>query len=422
MRIENLRVTPIALGDPPLLNASGLHAPWALRTVLEIETDAGVTGLSEIPGDADVLAGLLRAASALRGTSVYDRRRCDEVLAAAFGADGQRGEQSWDGRRLIHAVSGLEVACLDAIARRLDCRVADLLGGPVRERVPFAGYLFFKYEGAGGGADLGPDGWNAARRAEALAADGIVAQAKAMVDAFGFASLKLKAGILDPDTEVDALLALRDAFGPGVPLRIDPNAAWSFDTALRQGERMRGVLEYYEDPVRGRDAMARLRSVLPIPLATNMCTVGFEDLPASFEAGSEDILLADHHYWGGLRACMELARICATFGRSLSMHSNTHAGISLAAMTQLGAALPELRYALDTHYPWQQDEIIRGGRLPIVDGAVTLPDAPGLGVEVDRSALERAHRNYLACGLTRRDDAAEMRRRDPDWRFLETRY
>ena len=176
---------------------------------------------------------------------------------------------------------------------------------------------------------------------------GIVAQARSMIDAFGFGSLKLKAGILEPDVEVTAALALREAFGPKLPIRVDPNAMWSFETALAQGRRLRGAIEYLEDPVRGQKEMARFRRELDVPLATNMCTTSFDDLPSSIALGSEDIILADHHFWGGLRASMELARLCTVFGRGLSMHSNSHAGISLVAMTLLGAALPALVSALD---------------------------------------------------------------------------
>jgi glucarate dehydratase len=428
VKIEALELTPVALEDPPLLNAGGLHAPYALRIVIELVTERGIAGISEIPGDIAVLQGLRRAAPELRGHSVHDKRAIDRTLARVLGSDepDARGDDPWDRRKLVHAESALEVACLDVVARRLECRVVDLLGGPARERVPYAGYLFFKYEGEGGprGFDVDPSarGWASARQAAALDVDGMVRQAHAMIEAFGFRSLKLKAGILEPELEVAAALALRETFGADVPIRIDPNAAWSYETALAQGKRLKGAIEYYEDPVRGQAEMARLRRELGIALATNMCTTCFDDLPGSFTQGSEDIILADHHFWGGLRASMELARICSVFGRSLSMHSNSHAGISFAAMTQLAAALPELRYAFDTHYPWQKDEIILGGRIAITDGSVTLPDAPGLGVSLDRDALARAHARYLECGLLRRDDEAEMQKKQPGWRFQKTRY
>jgi glucarate dehydratase len=428
MRIEGARITPIALGDPPLLNAGGLHAPYALRLVLELDVEGGVTGLSEIPGDIDVLTGLEGALPELRGRSIHDQHALRRLLEQRLGPDGAvaRGDSPWDRRRLVHAASAIEVACLDALGKRLGCRVVDLLGGAVRDKVPYAGYLFFKYEGAGGPlgfeTDASASGWAGARQAAALDVEGMVAQARAMIARFGFASLKLKAGILPPELEVRAALALRETFGRDVPIRIDPNAVWSYETALRFGRELKGAIEYYEDPVRGQEQMGRLRRELAIPLATNMCTTSFEELPTSFTHGSEDIILADHHYWGGLRASLELARLCGTMGRDLSMHSNSHAGISFAAMTHLGAALPSLRYALDTHYPWQEDEIIVGGKLRIEGGEVAVPDGPGLGVELERDALRRAHERYLASGLLRRDDELEMQKKEPGWRFQRTRF
>ncbi len=178
--------------------------------------------------------------------------------------------------------------------------------------------------------------------------------------------------------ELDALLALRQAFGPKVPLRFDPNAVWKVETAINYGRKMEHLLEYLEDPVRGQENMALARKELNIPFATNMCTTSFEDIPTSIILGSEDIILSDHHFWGGLRASMNLAQLCETFGRDLSMHSNSHLGISLAAMVHLGAALPQPPYPLDTHYPWQSDEVIIGGRLSFEDGSVEVPTGAGL--------------------------------------------
>ena len=185
---------------------------------------------------------------------------------------------------------------------------------------------------------------------------------------------------------------------------------------------MEGVLEYLEDPTRGQKNMAKVRKALKTPLATNMCTTSFQDIPNSIAIGAEDIILSDHHFWGGLRSSMELTTVCDTFGRDLSMHSNSHLGISLAAMVHLGGAIPNLKYALDTHYPWQSDEVIIGGRLTFEEGSVAVPSAPGLGVELDRQALANLHQNYLRCGLTKRDDEPEMQKKIPNWKFKPVRW
>jgi glucarate dehydratase len=326
----------------------------------------------------------------------------------------------------VQVFSALDVACLDLAGRAFGVPVATLLGGIVRERVPYSAYLFYKYEGAGGELAFGTDpeagGWAAARQRATLDPDGVVAQARAMVEEFGFESIKLKGGVFEPAQEVAAMKALRAAFGPGVPLRLDPNALWTVDTSIRYGREMEGILEYLEDPCRTQEGMATVRRALKTPLATNMCTTSFDDLPGSVRHGSEDIILTDHHFWGGLHASMELAAHCRTFGRGVSMHSNNHAGISLAAMTHLGAAMPNLSYALDTHYPWQSEEIVVGGRIRFEGGCVLLPKGPGLGVELDRAALAKAHATYRRVGLKERNDEIEMQKKVPGWKFSATRW
>ena len=426
--IVEMKITPIAIVDPPLLNAAGLHAPYALRTVLELVTKDNISGISEIPGNIQTNQALEEAKDIVIGQDPFGVNRIKQQLEDYFGSESadERGQAPWDQRKLVHIFSSVEVACLDIQGKISERPVVDLLGGKMRDRVPFAAYLFYKHEGAGGeigfGTDPNAQGWAKARQASAINTEEIVAQAQAMCQEFGFKSIKLKGGALEPQLEVEAMLALREAFGPEVPLRLDPNAIWKKETAIRCGRQLEGVLEYLEDPVRGQAAMAEVRKTLNIPLATNMCTTSFEDIPSSIALGSEDIILSDHHFWGGLRSSMELARLCDTFGRRLSMHSNSHLGISLAAMVHLGAALPTPPYPLDTHYPWQSDEVIVGGRIAFEEGSVSVPQGPGLGVELNSDALDKLHQNFIKCGLTHRNDEVEMQKVQPGWKFQATRW
>ena len=427
-KIKEINITPIAIVDPPLLNAAGLHAPYALRIIVELITDDNITGISEIPGTTDIELALHECKDLIIGQDPFQTNKISDILIAHFGIDkmAERGLFPWDSRKLVHIFSAIEVACLDIVGKVINKPVVDLLGGKRRERVPFAAYLFYKYEGAGGklafGTDPNATGWAAARQASALNPTEIVAQAQAMCKEFGFQSIKLKGGVFEPRQEVNAIFALHAAFGENVPLRIDPNALWTVETSIKYGLEMEGIIEYLEDPCRGQENMATVRKALKTPLATNMCTTSFEDIPRSIQLGSEDIILSDHHFWGGLRQSMTLTGICQTFGRDLSMHSNSHLGISLAAMVHLGAAIPNFRYALDTHYPWQSDEVITQGRFKFEEGAVAVPTGPGLGVELDKNALAKLHQNYLDCGLTKRDDLVEMRKVVPDWEFKQTRW
>ncbi len=427
MKITDIHNTQIAVGDPPLLNAAGLHAPYALRIIVEVVTDSGITGLSEIPGSEKIFTALENLKPNLIGQDVFQRHAIKRLIHEKFEkSEDQRGVAPWDQRLLVHLFSAIEVACLDIIGQKLERPVVDLLGGRCRDRVPFSAYLFYKYEGAGGKLGLGIDyqasGWVKARQTEALSPEQIVSQAKAMCDEYGFQSIKLKGGAQPPEVECDSMLALRKAFGPNVPLRLDPNAIWSLETAVKYGKKLEGVLEYYEDPVRGQENMALLSQKVNIPLATNMCTTSFDDIPSSLRLGSEQIILSDHHFWGGLQASMELNRICQTFGRGFSMHSNSHLGISMAAMVHLGAAVPHLDYALDTHYPWQVDEVIKGGKIKIEDGSAKVPDGPGLGIELDREQLQKLHQQFLDCGIKERNDEIEMKKINPDWQFELQRW
>lgn len=416
MKIVEMRVTPIAISDPPLLNAAGLHAHYALRTIVELVTDNGLYGLGEVPGGAGITKALESYRETVLGHDPFELNALKTAVKKCVT----------DAKHFSRAYSAVEVACFDLMGKSTGRPIVDLLGGKARENVDFSAYLFYKYEGAGGALGFGVDssatGWAAARQAEALDAADIVAQAKAMCAAHGFKSIKLKGGALPPEQEVEAMLALHEAFGPNTPLRLDPNAIWSYDTALKWGKELEGVLEYYEDPVRGQENMARLRQVLDIPLATNMCTTAFEHLPNAINLGSEDIILSDHHMWGGLRATVELARICQTFGRGVSMHSNSHLGISLAAMVHVAAALPNLDYACDTHYPWQSEEVLTRGRFVFEDGSLSVPEGPGLGIELDRESLGQLHERYLTSGLTERNDELAMHVKQPGWTFQAQRW
>ena len=436
MKIVDYRVTPIAFNDPPLRAASGLHAPYALRTIVEIVSDDGITGVGETHGGTAVVEDLEAIRELVVGRDPFQLASLEQTVApsgARFGGvrlgGGEDMKELWENK--LHSpprtFGAVEVACLDLIGKAVGRPVCDLLGGRVRDEVPFSAYLFYKHKGAGGkyGFDQDPaatGGWDAAVQQEALSAETLVEQAQAMVAAFGFTSLKLKAGVLPPDEEVRTIRLLREAFGPDVPLRIDPNAAWSVETAVRCAEQLDGLLEYYEDPVGGKEAMAEVHRRTGLPMATNMCCVSFADLPETIRLNSVQIILGDHHFWGGLRPSVELARICRTWGIGMSMHSNSHMGISLAAMIHLAAAVPNLTYACDTHYPWQNEEVIVGGKWQFKDGSLPVPTTPGLGVELDHKELARLHQQFLDSGLSKRDDEIEMQKVEPGWAYRRPRW
>jgi glucarate dehydratase len=406
VRIKDVHVTPVAFRDPPLLNAVGVHEPFALRAIVEVVAEDGSYGLGETYGVAKHLDRLRNAAEAIKGVDVWHlhelARRIRGSLDDGVGGHGMGGMVTGSSTA-DRVLSPFEVACLDIQGKAIGRPVCDLLGGAVRDRVEYSAYLFYKWAGHPGQE---PDGWGAA-----LDPGQLVGQARRIVGEYGFRAIKVKGGVFRPEEEVAAVRALAGEF-PDHPLRLDPNAAWSVRTSIRVAEELEGVLEYLEDPTAGIAGMARVARAAPMPLATNMCVVSFDDLRPAVEEDAVQVILSDHHFWGGLHRSRSLAGICDAFGLSLSMHSNSHLGISLAAMTHLAAASPNLTYACDTHWPWKaaEEDVVVPGVLRFVDGAVPVPAGPGLGVELDRDALARLHEQYLACGLRERDDTGYYRR------------
>lgn len=410
-RIASVIVTPVAFADPPLLNTVGVHQPFALRAIVQVRTDDGIVGLGETYADTAHLVRLNAAAEAMRGVDVFAlnvlRSVIDDCLAglSVTGGDGVAGMIT-TASTTDRVFSPFEVACLDIQGKTLGRPVSDLLGGSVRDTVPFSAYLFYKWAAHPGAED---DRWGAA-----LDPDGIVRQARTMIEQYGFGAIKLKGGVVPPDQEVAAMVALREAF-PDLPLRLDPNAAWTVDTALEVASALNGVVQYLEDPTPGLDGMSEVARKAPMPLATNMCVVAFDQLEPSVRRDSVGVVLSDHHYWGGLQRSRLLAGICDTFGLGLSMHSNSHLGISLAAMVHLAGATPNLTYACDTHWPWKTEDVVVPGVLRIENGAVAVPTGPGLGVELDEGALARLHQQYLDCGIRDRDDTGYRQSLEPDF-------
>lgn len=408
--ITDVRVTPIAFRDGPLLNAAGIHEPWALRAIVEFEASDGRVGISETYGDEPMLRVLEQAKGLVIGLSPFDLNRMEVLVRATIRAgtgaiEFELAPGSHAAKNASKVTSTFEVAMLDLQGQIVGAPVVDLLGGAVRHAVPYSAYLFFKHA-EHIDKPYAPDAWG-----EGISPEQIVAQARRMIDLYGFQSIKLKGGVFGPAHEIACMRALHRAFA-GVPLRLDPNANWSLATSIAAAPELDELLEYYEDPTPGLEGMAELARHTRLPLATNMVITTLDDFRRGAEMGAVKVLLSDHHYWGGLRLTQTLARMCALWDLGMSMHSNSHLGISLMAMTHVAASIPNLTYACDTHYPWQEEEVVKGGRITFDNGAVRVPTTPGLGVELDRDKLAELHAQYLSCGVRNRDDLAQMRKYD----------
>ncbi|WP_313692480.1 enolase C-terminal domain-like protein [Halorarum halobium] len=371
-RVTDLEVIPVAHREPALRNSWGAHSGVAARTIVRVTTADGAVGVGETYGDPKIIDALERAASLVEGMNPHARKPLELRLQdpMTYGA--------------------IDTALLDLVGKEFGEPASTLLGGKVRDEVEYSGYLFYKYE------DEEPE----TARIAPYAVDSpetLVEEAREFVDAHGFSTLKVKGGVLEPDEELRSLELLAEEFGHDTPLRIDPNGTWSVETASRIARRVEQSdlrVQFLEDPVPTMNAHARLKRNTSLPVATNMYVVEFDQLAPAVRTDAVDVVLSDHHYWGGLTGNLRLNDVAETFDLGVGMHSNSHLGVSMAAMTHVAAAMSNLGYAPDTHYPWMADDVVADAPIEFEDGAIPVPDGPGLGVEIDESKLERLAERY----------------------------
>ena len=426
--IEQLRVVPVAGHDSMLLNLSGAHAPFFTRNITLITDSEGRVGLGEVPGGEAIRQTIEEAGELLIGKPVAQYKSLlNQFRTKVSGKDvGGRGNQTFDQRIGIHAVTAIESSLLDLMGQALGVPVAELLGdGQQRASVPILGYLF--YVGDPDKTDLPylrepeAEGWDRIRREEALTPEAVVELGRAASEKYGFKDFKLKGGVLSGDEEVETIRALKEAF-PDARITLDPNGGWLLEDAIRYGKAMQGLIAYAEDPCgaegrfSSREVMAEFRRATGLRTATNMIATDWREMAHAVREGSVDIPLADPHFWT-MSGSTRVAQLCNDFGLTWGSHSNNHFDISLAMFTHVGAAAPGEITALDTHWIWQDGQALTKNPLQIVNGEIDVPYTGGLGLQIDEDRLAEAHELYNKHGLGSRDDALAMQYLIKDWEF-----
>jgi glucarate dehydratase len=424
-----MRVIPVAGSDSMLLNLSGAHAPFFTRNLVILTDDVGHTGAGEVPGGERIRQVLEEASSAVVGqqTATYN-----EILATirrrfADRDTAGRGQQTFDLRTTVHAVTAVESALLDLLGQFLGLPVAALLGeGRQRSSVPVLGYLFFvgdrrKTDLAYISEPAAGDAWLRLRRDEALTTAAVLRLAEAAQARYGFHDFKLKGGVLAGTQEMETVTALAERF-PQARITLDPNGAWSLSEAIALCSGKQHVLAYAEDPCgaeqgfSGREIMAEFRRATRLPTATNMIATDWRQLKHAVQLDAIDIPLADPHFWT-MQGSVRVAQFCRDWGLTWGSHSNNHFDISLAMFTHVAAAAPGKVTAIDTHWIWQDGQRLTREPFQIVNGAIELPERPGLGIEIDEQRIEAAHALYRTLNLDDRNDSVAMQYLVPDWTF-----
>ena len=427
-RITRVQVIPVAGHDGMLLNLSGAHGPFFTRNLLVLTDSSGRTGVGEVPGGEKIRNTLEDARPLIEGQSLGNWNHILNSLRTGFADrdSGGRGNQTFDLRVAIHAVTAVESALLDLLGQFLGVPVAALLGeGQQRDSVAMLGYLF--YVGDRQKTDLpyrsepGGDDWQRLRHEVAMDPQAIVRLAEAAHARYGFKDFKLKGGVLRGEEEIEAIVALSERF-PDAGITLDPNGGWLLKDAIRLCRDRHKELAYAEDPCgaegvfSGREVMAEFRRATGLRTATNMIATDWREMAHTIHLQSVDIPLADPHFWT-MQGSVRVAQMCQTWGLTWGSHSNNHFDVSLAMFTHVGAAAPGQVTAMDTHWIWQDGQRLTKEPLQIKNGAIEVPKKPGLGIALDMVEVDKAHQLYLKHGLGARDDAIAMQYLMPNWKF-----
>ena len=427
--VTRMQVIPVAGHDGMLMNLSGAHGPFFTRNIVILTDSSGHTGLGEVPGGEKIRQTLEDARPLVEGQPIGQYNAVLQAMRQQFADrdSGGRGQQTFDLRITIHAVTAVESALLDLLGQHLNVPVCALLGeGQQRSRVQMLGYLF--YVGDRDRTDLpyisepdNADDWKRLRHDKAMDAQGVVRLAEAAQARYGFQDFKLKGGVLRGEEEIEAIVALSERF-PDAGITLDPNGGWLLKDAIRLCRDRHKELAYAEDPCgaegvfSGREVMAEFRRATGLRTATNMIATDWREMAHTIHLQSVDIPLADPHFWT-MQGSVRVAQMCQTWGLTWGSHSNNHFDVSLAMFTHVGAAAPGQVTAIDTHWIWQDGQRLTKEPLQIKGGAIEVPKKPGLGIELDMVEVEKAHQLYLQHGLGARDDAIAMQYLIPNWKF-----
>ena len=365
MKIADIRITPLMMPlEKPYIWAQGVAHAFTVN-LIEIEAEDGTVGIGETTTAPDAAAQALALARITRsfvGQSVFDAARQQaEAFHVHFIAFG--GTMPRYANQLL---SGIDMACLDLQGKILGRPVWDLLGGARRDRV---GYFYFLQ----------------GETAEELAADAASAVAA------GNPIIYLKVGF-GPDKDVAVTKAVREAIG-SARLRLDANEAWDPATALRMLAKLAPYdIEYVEQPTPSGsiEAMGQVTARSPIAIGADQSVFTLHDVYEVCRRRAADMITIGPREIGGLRPMIKAAAVAEAAGMKICIHSSMTTGISNCAEHHVARAIPNLDDGNQIIWELMRDNIVASPDLAPVRGELSLPWRPGLGIELDRDAVDAA--------------------------------
>src|SRR5215469_7558306 len=384
MKIKDIRTIALAYKcDPPYASASGVQSRRGALLV-EVETDDGIVGI----GEAGVGGGVT--------ATVIEK----DLKPALIGQDPLMIEGLWQrmfvrtrqyGRRglVLNAISGIDIALWDIAGKIAKLPVYKLLGA-CRDRVEAYASGGFYQEGKG--------------------VDGISGEAEGY-RARGFKGMKMKIGRnpstgthlrqlsgnvqfceTDPAEDLARIAAVRKALGPNAKLMVDVNCAWSPSFAIEMGREMAPYkLFWIEEPVATDDidGSARIADALDTAIAgyeTELGLYGFRELIAR---GAVDIVQPDIAWTGGFTEGKRIAAFAQAHHRMVAPHAFGSA-VLLVASLHYAASIPNgLVLEWDQNPNALRSELLKEALRLQGDSTVRVPERPGLGIELDRGAIDK---------------------------------
>lgn len=387
MKISDLKTTAVNVPlEAPIRWALGV-VEGTTRTIVEVTTDEGITGLGETVGDYSKRSIDEEIKPIVVGRDPFDIQgliaRCTfEVEKTFFGR--------WDAD--LTAFAGVEMALWDIMGKAIGKPLCELLGGASRQEVPFAGYVFPRYREGEVGGESNPSE--------------IASFCRGLIEEFGFKTLEIKLGVFDPNVDIEIVRAIRESVDD-IQVRVDPNSVWSVETSIRTIKKMaRYDVQNVEEPTKGLSALANVRTATGAAISTHSSLI-----PEIAALGAADSIVGDLHHGGGIWMTKKLVSVAEAFNLDFWLHSGCELGISTAACIHLAASTPHMIHANQTHYHHQVDDVISHGKFKIENGSITVPTGPGLGVELDEEKVSKYSDLYKHMGPYR----FYCDRRRPDW-------